>query len=221
MPVQLGAGTLTNQPSVTVAQWKRRKMPFVLFALINAAVWDQMLFRHKYHYHKCPLKMKFWGCINHRWDEVACLVPTVETCEGSLMMWGWVQLVRSTFINDLCSNGEASWLPECAEWPGSACPDGAGIFSDDNGSIHWAQMVKEWSKEHEASFSHMDWSQQSPDLNPIFEMCRRTFYAAIWPHSRSIHSHGEKWRPIWREISVTMHKLIKNDATAIACQHQS
>lgn len=48
---------------------------------------------------------------------------------------GWVQLVRSTFINDLCSNGEASWLPECAEWPGSACPDGAGILPDDNGSM--------------------------------------------------------------------------------------
>ena len=27
--------------------------------------------------------------------------------------------------------------------------------------------MKEWFREHETSYLHMDWPQQSPDLNPI------------------------------------------------------
>ena len=51
-------------------------------------------------------------------------------------------------------------------------PDGTGIFQDDNATIHRAQFVKDWLREHETSFSH------SPELRPMenfWDMLEKTF----------------------------------------------
>ncbi len=44
-----------------------------------------------------------------------------------------------------------------------------GIFQDNNARIQQAKIVKEWFRQHDTSFSHIDWPLQSPesDLNPI------------------------------------------------------
>lgn len=101
------------------------------------------------------------GCrVRRAADEVKhplCLVPTVQSCQGCVIIWGfstWSGLsstalcaskIRSfNYLKIL--NGQVIltlFFFFC---------DGRGIFQDDNTWIYWAQKVKKWFRAHETSF---------------------------------------------------------------------
>ena len=142
-------------------------------------------------------------------DEVmhpSCLGPTVQVCEGSVMIWGccswsglevWVQHYVSREWGQLTT--WIYWMTKLFHlwtffllwWlghnPRSQCQDSLGP--------NWVRLVQgAWDK----SFPHVDWPRESPDLNLFGNLC--DVLEKTLPSS--MQGLGEKLIQLWTEINV-------------------
>lgn len=107
-----------------------------------------------------------------------------EACGGSIIIWGYSS--SSGLLGPVCQAQFAGPLQCDVHTNEVGCymtipndqiiptidffflffTDSTAMSQDDKPSVHQVHIVKELFREHEASFSYMDWPPQSPDPNP-------------------------------------------------------
>ncbi len=101
----------------------------------------------------------------------ACLVLTVQTGGGGVMVWGifsWHTLGPLLPVEHRLN--ATAYLSIVADhvhpFMTTVYPSSDGYFQQDNTPCHKAQIISDWFFEHDNEFTLLKWPPQSPYLNP-------------------------------------------------------
>ncbi|GFV42352.1 transposable element Tcb1 transposase [Trichonephila clavipes] len=101
---------------------------------------------------KYPTKGMVWGCMSSHG------VGRLHIVSGTVKAMNYIEILQNKLlptVRDLFGN--------------QSC-----IFQDDNARCHRAKVVQKWLKDH--TVNRMNWPGQSPDFNPIENLCFKIGY---------------------------------------------
>ena len=126
-------------------------------------------------------------------------MPTAKHGEGSLMIWGCFSL---SGVGHICRvEGSINFsryqniiktymLPSCTK---------DVIFQQDNAPPHTSRSTKTWFQKRKIKL--MDWSPQSPDLNPIETLCKKMEDEMTGHKPRSKEEFWETMCTVWNDFT--------------------
>ncbi len=119
-------------------------------------------------------RVRIW-CKEHESMDPSCLVSTVQTGGGGVMVWGifsWHNLGPLVPIEyNLNTTAYLSIVADHVHpFITTVDPSSKGYFQQDNAPCHKAQIISDWFLEHDNEFNLLKWPPQSPDLSPIEQL---------------------------------------------------
>ncbi len=116
-------------------------------------------------------RVRIW-CEEHESMDPSCLVSTVQTASGGLMVWGifsWHTLGPLVPIeHHLNATAYLSIVADLVHpFMTTVYSSSDGYFQQDNAPCHKAQIISDWFLEHDNAFTLLKWPPQSPDLSLI------------------------------------------------------
>ncbi len=116
-------------------------------------------------------RFRIWRKVNESMDP-SCLVSTVQAGGGGVMvrgMFSWHTL--GPFVPIEHRLNVTAYLSIVADhvhpFKTTVYPSSDDYFQQDNAPCHKAQIISDWSLEHDNEFTLLKWPPQSPDLNPV------------------------------------------------------
>ncbi len=113
-----------------------------------------------------------FGCKEYKSMDPSCLVSTVQTGGGGVMVWGIFSLdTLCPLVSVEHRLNSTAYLSIVADhvhpFMTTVYPSSDVYFQQDNAQCNKAQIISDWFLEHDNEFTLLKWPPQSPDLNPI------------------------------------------------------
>ena len=102
----------------------------------------------------------------------SCLVSTVQTGGGGVMVWGILSRHTLGPLVPLEHRLNATAylsivIAHVHPFMTTVYPSSDGYFQQDNAPCHKAHIISNWFLEHDNDFTVRQWPPQPPDLNPL------------------------------------------------------
>ncbi|KFM66113.1 Transposable element Tcb1 transposase, partial [Stegodyphus mimosarum] len=199
---------LVRAPMLTAVH-RRRRLEFARqYSSWTSTEWRQVAFsdESRFMLHRTDGRWRIRRETSER-NHPATIAGTVQAGGGSIMVWGmfsWHSLGSLIIVEGTMDQYKyASVLADHVHpYMRIVFPQDDGIFQQDNARCHTAASVRAWFEEHQDEFTVLPWPANSPDLNPIENLCDHLdrVVRAMDPQPRNLAQLATALESAWLNI---------------------